>query len=177
MSAYRRNRSKFDALPDVERVHVRERAQTIAEQRFRDMPGQGEPPRHKPGNTGGTYNSDTPGDTRGSTMANTGGGVELLARVINNRVKGCGRAVRQDEDADEPAVASAATAASGGVSGRAGEGCRTDHADSARDPASPGAAGRAAGAGGWPCDAGDASDRVTHEGQAEAPAGAHRRAV
>jgi hypothetical protein len=88
MSAYRRNRSKFDALPDVERVHVRERAQTIAEQRFRDMPGQGEPPRHKPGNTGGTYNSDTPGDTRGSTMANTGGGVELLARVINNRVKG-----------------------------------------------------------------------------------------
>lgn len=107
MSAHRRDRSKFDSLSDVERVHVRQRAMTLAEQGafrrpsraarhlsgqlggrrdFADMPDQGEP--HKPGNTDGTYNSDKPGDTRGSTMGNTGGGVELLARVINNRARG-----------------------------------------------------------------------------------------
>jgi hypothetical protein len=76
----------FDSLSDAERVHVRERAKTVAEQGFRSMPDQGEP--HKPGNTGGTYNSDKSGDTRGSTMGNTGGGVELLARVIRNRARG-----------------------------------------------------------------------------------------
>lgn len=96
MSAHRGNRSKFDALSDVERVHVRERAETMAEQRLRDMPDQGEA--HKPGNTGGTYNSDKPGNTRGSTMGNTGGGVELLARVIHNRSRASSKAPKGKTD-------------------------------------------------------------------------------
>jgi hypothetical protein len=92
MSAYRRDRSQFDSASDKQRVQMRERAKTMAEQgldrpeSIRPMPDRGEP--HKPGNTGGTYNSSNPhGPTRGSTDPNTGGGVELLARVIGNQTR------------------------------------------------------------------------------------------
>jgi hypothetical protein len=145
------------------------------------MPGQGEPPRHKPGNTGGTYNSDTPGDTRGSTMANTGGGVELLARVINNRVKGAAAPSGKTEDAGRTRRGIRGDRSVRGrewprrrrvshgsrrFSSRSGESRRSGPRRRRRRPASP-------------CDAGDASDRGhrSHEAQAEAPAGAHRRAV
>lgn len=88
MRTHRHNRSQFDSLSDVERIHVRQAAQTTAHQMFRAMPGQGEP--HTPGNTGGSYNSRDAGSTVGSTMPNTGGGRELLARVAGQQVRRVG---------------------------------------------------------------------------------------